>query len=614
MLKFAAMNELSIDSHSPHASRSRIQLLPEHLIDQIKAGEVIESPAALLKELLENALDAKSTEIKITVSNDLISSLQIIDNGCGIHPDDLPLVFARHATSKLYHFHDLLTLNSFGFRGEALASISSISHVLLQSQQKNFPKYTLEISYGEVIQHYQQETSNIAHHGTSLLIKDLFAKIPARLKFLQSQTAEKAKFLKIFHYYLLSYPEVKFHLHIDQELPQFWPAVPDLTTRLSSLWKIKATDLMSSKTEYQETKLSLFMAPAGQKSKKHRLQFIFVNRRPVQIPALHAILQNSATNYPAYCLWIELPSDQLDINVHPAKTEVKFFDRGLIFSLAHQAIKKCLVLSMPPNEAPEVKNPTAASKFPVPLTTNQSVSPDKNHFITSAIDKTSVHFIASSVSGIFFMQKNMQISAIINFKSWMLHLLAPFLVLPTSSGATSPFSSCESLPLIITIPIALKFDPPAVLLQFWHHLGLETEVSTHQILIVKSVPTSWSNLNLPLFFNYLFNSFFLNFKDDNLETHAAVMQHNAPIFHEESSPQKLSSNESSHRFISIWQHFIRTEMNNWDYPALFAAYQISPESIVPLHAEQPETSCSPWAIALAPDFFLTYFPRNLIDS
>ncbi len=202
-----------------------IELLPAHIIDQIKAGEVLERPAALLKELIENSIDAGSSEIHIQIIDNGLTLLSIEDNGCGMNFDNLPKAFLRHATSKLKNFEDLYQLQTFGFRGEALASVASSARVTCISQPENLTesggKIIINGGHQELLTPQKQ-----GQKGTSLYIKDLFFNTPVRLKFIKSKTSEKAHLKKMIYSFIFSHPEIIFSVKFDDKEKEIYKKLP----------------------------------------------------------------------------------------------------------------------------------------------------------------------------------------------------------------------------------------------------------------------------------------------------------------------------------------------------------------------------------------------------
>lgn len=213
-----------------------IKLLPEHLIDQIKAGEVVERPASLIKELVENSIDAGSSKISIAIKEGGMDLISIEDDGKGMTFFDLPYAFCRHATSKIEKFEDLYGLNSFGFRGEALPSIASVSRLVCTSTPKNKEEGgRLVINGGRTESHTSFHNSS---KGTSFFVRDLFFNTPARMKFVKSAQAEKKAIKKILHSFILSNPAITFSIKWDDKEKEIYPALSkeNLNKRIEQLW------------------------------------------------------------------------------------------------------------------------------------------------------------------------------------------------------------------------------------------------------------------------------------------------------------------------------------------------------------------------------------------
>jgi DNA mismatch repair protein MutL len=319
----------------------RIKPLPDHLVDQIKAGEVIERPAALLKELIENSLDASSTEISVQIAGNGLDLIAVEDNGTGILFDDLPLAFSRHATSKIVRFEDIYSLVSFGFRGEALASIASVGRVNCTSIPASGDQGGVIVVHGGEIQSLTPRQGG--PQGTSLFVRHLFFNTPARLKFARSATSEKNSLKKILNAFLLSAPNVAFHIKWDDKDKASWPALPasrdTLIARMLKIIQSKdPSTLKEANATYDGHHVRLFLSTdSGQTQSRH--QYIFVNNRQVEDKKIHhTILQSFRAVWPQgesghYFIFIDVPADQLDVNVHPSKTQVKFAKMSVVFSL-----------------------------------------------------------------------------------------------------------------------------------------------------------------------------------------------------------------------------------------------------------------------------------------
>lgn len=329
-----------------HSDLNKIQLLPEHIIDQIKAGEVIERPSTLLKELLENSVDAGSTQIDIELANNGLDLVSVKDNGKGIPFEDLDLAFCRHATSKIENFEDLYKLSTYGFRGEALASIASISKLSCVTNQKGAPEGTIKIHGGEVVT-LDQDKDILDVSGTSMYIRDLFYNTPARMKFIQSKTSEKNQLDKIVKAFLLTQPDIKISIKWDdQDKKVFGACGENLKKRVEeTIKKNRPLNLVELNSSYDQTNFRVFLSRESSRGNAGKSQFLFVNGRLVQDTAIHKIILNSAYSlWPQgetgnYCAYINIPSERVDVNIHPNKIQVKFFEASKIYSLISSAIK-----------------------------------------------------------------------------------------------------------------------------------------------------------------------------------------------------------------------------------------------------------------------------------
>jgi DNA mismatch repair protein MutL len=328
-------------------SQNKIHLLPEHIIDQIKAGEVIERPSTLLKEILENSIDAKSTQIDIHIIGNGLDLISLTDNGVGIDSHELPLAFCRHATSKIDRFEDIYSLHSYGFRGEALASIASISKVTCETQTKN--QYGLiKIEGGQTITH-QTESLHTPDSGTKLYIRDLFFNTPVRMKFIQSKTSEKNQLKKILNSFLLLNPETAFSIKWDEEDKKFFQTHPlkDQEKRIQEVIGAKQDlHFYINENIYDGVHFEIYLSKESNRGNAHKNHYLFINNRYVQDIQLHKIILNSASNlWPEgetghYVAFINVPSDEIDVNIHPNKTVVKLFRAPRVYSVVSSTIKQ----------------------------------------------------------------------------------------------------------------------------------------------------------------------------------------------------------------------------------------------------------------------------------
>ncbi len=319
--------------------------LEPHLINQIAAGEVIERPASAIKELVENALDAKASSITIQVREGGRSLIAVTDNGVGMSPEDLELAVERHATSKLPE-NDLFNIQTLGFRGEALPSIGSVSRLHLTSRvQGSDEAWLLRVEGGE-----KHPLIPSAHpQGTHIEVKDLFYATPARLKFLKSPSTELSHAVELLNRLAMSHPAVTFKLMAEQRVVFDYKACATLQERLAQVMGTEfSQNALPLETNGQEFGLKGFISLPTLNRANASYQYLFVNGRPVKdkllFGAVRAAYQDflAPNRYPLLALFLEVPREDVDVNVHPAKTEVRFRDSGLIRGMIVSALKKTL--------------------------------------------------------------------------------------------------------------------------------------------------------------------------------------------------------------------------------------------------------------------------------
>ena len=324
---------------------NRISLLPDHVANQIAAGEVIQRPASVVKELLENAVDAGSDTIQLIVKDAGKTLVQVIDNGTGMNSTDIRLAFERHATSKINIAEDLFTLKTKGFRGEALASIAAIAHVETHTRVENEDvSHCLKIEGSQVI----EQTLSTQPKGTSIAVKSLFYNIPARRNFLKSDTVELRHVIDEFHRVALAHPEIKF-LFFNNGSELFELPSSNLRKRLVAIFGNKLDSLLVPIEETTSlARLNGFVVKPSHAKKTRGQQFFFVNNRFIRSPFLnHAVsaafegLLRPGFN-PGYFLFLELDPKTIDINIHPTKTEVKFEDEQSLYAILRSTIKHSL--------------------------------------------------------------------------------------------------------------------------------------------------------------------------------------------------------------------------------------------------------------------------------
>jgi DNA mismatch repair protein MutL len=322
-----------------------IQLLPDHVANQIAAGEVVQRPASVVKELLENAIDAGAVAIKLLVKDAGKSLIQVIDNGKGMSNTDARLSFERHATSKIKDAQDLFNLNTKGFRGEALASIAAIAHVELKTKlEKDTLGTQIKIEGSKLISQDVISTST----GTSIAVKNLFFNIPARRNFLKSDAIETRHIIDEFQRVSLAHPAISFLLHHNgNEIYHLKES--NLRKRVVAIFGTKMNEKLVPIDETTDLiSIKGFVAKPEFSKKKRGEQFFFVNNRFIKSSYLNHAVSNAFGGllengyHPSYFLYLTVPPSSIDINIHPTKTEIKFDNEKAIYAILRATIKHSL--------------------------------------------------------------------------------------------------------------------------------------------------------------------------------------------------------------------------------------------------------------------------------
>ncbi|WP_298122245.1 DNA mismatch repair endonuclease MutL [Flavobacterium sp.] len=324
---------------------SIIQLLPDHVANQIAAGEVVQRPASVVKELLENAVDAGATDIKLIIKDAGKSLVQVIDNGKGMSVTDSRLCFERHATSKIRQAEDLFSLHTKGFRGEALASIAAIAHVEMKTKQEQDELGTHIIIEGSK---FVSQEPSVLPKGTSFAVKNLFFNIPARRNFLKSETVEFRHIVDEFQRVALAHPNIYFTMyHNGSEM--FNLPNSNFRQRIVNIFSGKTNEkLVPIQEETEIVTIEGFVGKPEFAKKNRGEQFFFVNDRFIKSGYLHhavmaayeGLLPNGSQ--PTYFIYLNVPPNTIDINIHPTKTEIKFDDEHALYAILRSTIKHSL--------------------------------------------------------------------------------------------------------------------------------------------------------------------------------------------------------------------------------------------------------------------------------
>ncbi len=326
-----------------------IHILSEDVVSKIAAGEVVERPASVVKELLENAIDAGATEIRIRIEEAGKRLIEVSDNGCGIPSSELKLALCRHATSKIERSEQLFQIRTLGFRGEALASIAAVSHFSILTR-------TNDSSIGKQLDEdggVEGSIRQVAHHqGTTIKVSDLFFNLPARLKFMKTDQTERQVIESLVSRYALAYPSVRFVLTLNDKVGFQTLGNDNQREILSQIYGVEiGRQLLAIEMDEEKTRVKGFVSPISITRSNRKEITIFVNGRWVQdISIATAFIQAYRSmlmvgRYPLGALFIEVDPEDVDVNVHPAKAEVRFKQPDRIFSLVQHAVKRTIMLN-----------------------------------------------------------------------------------------------------------------------------------------------------------------------------------------------------------------------------------------------------------------------------
>ena len=356
-----------------------LQLSP-HVANLIAAGEVVERPASVVKELLENAVDAGASQVTVEIRDGGMTFIRITDNGCGMSPEDARTAFLRHATSKLRSAEDLGAIATMGFRGEALAAISSVSRIdLLTKTPGSISGTSLSLEAGSIT----EESEAGCPDGTTIIIRDLFFNTPARMKFMKSDTVEGGKVSAAVQLQALAHPEVAFRFIRDGKEVLSTPGSGQLEAAVYCVYGRECGKMVKVESRWEGYSLTGYISKPTDSRPSRALQTFFVNDRPVKSRILIAALEEAYRNqimvgkFPACVLHLHLPSNVVDVNVHPAKTEVKFLNEKAVFDCVHYGVLGALNKTPDRPQVQFKPAPAPAAKAPVPPQPATPAAPPK---------------------------------------------------------------------------------------------------------------------------------------------------------------------------------------------------------------------------------------------
>ncbi|MDG2475856.1 MAG: DNA mismatch repair endonuclease MutL [Flavobacteriaceae bacterium] len=493
-----------------------VKILPVEVSNKIAAGEVVQRPSSVLKELLENSIDANSSKIKVIIKNAGKNLIQVIDDGDGMSINDMHLSFTKHATSKINKIEDVFSISSMGFRGEALAAISSVSMIEMASNKElDNDGYFIEINGGKII----NEKEFNAEKGTSIKVKNIFFNVPARRNFLKSDFVELRHIMNVFHNVAISHNEIEFSfINNDEEI--YYLKTEPLKKRIISIFGEKIREhLIPINENTQIANLNGFILKPEYAKKSRSNQFIFVNNRSIKSQFINHSISSSFDGllrdgyYPGYFLFINMDPLKIDVNVHPNKTEIKFDDDQNLYSIINSSVKHCLgMYQISPvldfdkdpsmdisytqiNTDPKTPSIEVDSEFNPFKIFNDENFVKKNSDISSSINQSNIfeeneisskifqifnkYIVSTSTSSLIIINQNLAHQRIL-YEDFLKSI---FEGSPESQKLVFPIEiSLTNAQLVLFNKIETEFDS----------IGFVYELS-HSLLIITSVPVQLEN-------------------------------------------------------------------------------------------------------------------------
>lgn len=368
----------------------KIIQLSQHVANLIAAGEVVERPASVVKELLENAVDAGASKITVEIKDGGMTFLRVTDNGCGMAPEDARTAFLRHATSKLRNAEDLAAIGTMGFRGEALAAIASVSRIDLITKTPGSAEGTgLHLEAGQIT----EESEAGCPDGTTIIIRDLFFNTPARMKFMKADTIEGSRVTAAVQLQALAHPEVALTYLRDGKQILSTPGSGNLEDAVYCVYGRDSAKMVKVDSRWENYTLTGFVCKPSEARPSRSMQTFFVNDRPVRSKLLMSALEEAYRNqlmvgkFPSCVLHLRIPANAVDVNVHPAKTEVKFLAEKAVFDCVHYGVLGALNKQ---TDRPQIQFKAAPAPAAPPAASN--VSPKQESFFRTMTAQEYQHF------------------------------------------------------------------------------------------------------------------------------------------------------------------------------------------------------------------------------
>jgi DNA mismatch repair protein MutL len=515
---------------------SKIALLPDEIVNKIAAGEIIERPVSIVKELVENSLDAGSTEIRIDIESGGKQLIRVSDDGIGIASEETELAFERHATSKIRGAEDLHQIATMGFRGEALASIASVSQVLIKTHREEEEAGTSLYLVGGKVQNRQPIA---APRGTVFEARNLFFNTPARKKFLKSDGAEGAAITHMTQAFAMAHPEISFYLYHDQREVL---RCPRTETRRERIFQIYGSELLEHLLEFKETlyhfELNGFISNTDALKTNKNYQYFFINNRMVKDKVLaNAVyvayrVYAQTGQYPVAFLFLEMPPAMVDVNVHPAKYEVRFLQQNLVQKGIIDIIQKTLnssrplpsfQLQQPPYiprySAPELNlqkttqqaadSAAMASELSMPAPAFRKMPEQGEYKIVGHYDNT--YIVLSDEGGLILVDQHVAHERVLYEQ-----------ILRKQQEHDIRRQS-------LLIPLVLELNPAQMMLiedylSRFQELGFDLEVFGNGSILIREIPEILSDANYSAAVQRLFNDLERMYRDGVLESFAEEMR------------------------------------------------------------------------------------------
>ncbi|MBE6958364.1 MAG: DNA mismatch repair endonuclease MutL [Ruminococcaceae bacterium] len=376
----------------------KIIQLSQHVANLIAAGEVVERPASVVKELLENAVDAGASKVTVEIKDGGMTFIRVTDNGCGMQPEDARTAFLRHATSKLRSAEDLAAIGTMGFRGEALAAIASVSRIDLMTKTAGSTAGTdLHLEAGTIT----EESEVGCPEGTTIIIRDLFFNTPARMKFMKADTVEGGRVTAAVQLQALAHPEVAFVYLRDGKQILSTPGTGKLEDAAYCVYGRDCAKLLKVESRWENYTLTGFVSKPTDARPSRNMQTFFVNDRPVRSKLLISALEEAYRNqlmvgkFPACVLHLRLPANAVDVNVHPAKTEVKFLSEKAVFDCVHYGVLAALNKQVDRPQVQFKPNTTTITPPPAKPQATPAAQPKKDPFFRTMTPEEFKNFSAA---------------------------------------------------------------------------------------------------------------------------------------------------------------------------------------------------------------------------